>query len=111
MEKWLDVDFESSCFLTDQFRAFSRDFKKFVKKNLPEDSELVGWSRGHFEISGFVKRGDKYAYFSTSDVRFFRKQWYKNMLVRSAAHEKDYTGGSNCFIALPNFKEEVSKFL
>jgi hypothetical protein len=60
---------------------------------MPKGAQMVGWNRGHFYVSGFVKRGDKYAYFATRDVRDSR--WHEAILVRTAKNEKDYVGGPN----------------
>ena len=106
MEKWLDFPFESSSGLTEEFAQFAKDFKKELVKRVSMEWELVNWSRGHFEVSGFLKNKTtgKYIYFSTSDVRHFPNSWYNDILIRTAEHDKDYTGGSNrstSWISLP----------
>ena len=103
MKKWINYEFESSCSKTPEFVAFARDFKRFVKKALPYGAELVKWNVGHFYVSGFVKKNDKYVYFETSDVRFFPNTWFTNLLIRTAQHVKDYTGGANTYTALDEF--------
>lgn len=110
VEKWLGYEFESSCGDTDEFLAFVKDFRKFIKENLPDNSELVGFNKNHFECSGFVKRDTHYVYFSISDVRYWQG-WYDNVLIRTAKHEKDWTGGSNRFTRLPDFKKNVEYLL
>jgi hypothetical protein len=104
IENWLDYEFYSSSGLTEEFASFTKDFKKYLKDNLTKDYELVNFNRGHFYLSGFIKniQTNKYMYFSTSDVRFFKNEWYNNILVRTAEHEKDYTGGRNLQIPLPD---------
>ncbi len=108
--KWYNHEFESSCSTTDEFVKFTRDFKKYIK-DAAKPFELVNFSRGHFYISGFVKNTTtgKYIYFGTSDVRFFREEWHTQILIRSAKHEKDYTGGRNGFYTLENFKQAVTE--
>ena len=97
MEKWYDYTFESSSGLTAEFQAFVKDFKKYLLQQVRKDFELVNCSRGHFEISGFLKnkKNKKFVYFSISDVRYFPNSWYNNILIRTAENEKDYTGSSN----------------
>ena len=58
---------------------------------------------------GFVRRGDKFVYFSTSDVRFDRFGWADRLLVRIAKHAKDYTGGRNQSTELQNFGTVVDQ--
>ncbi len=58
-------------------------------------AELVSFNKGHYYVSGFIKREEKYVYFSISDVRHFPGSWVNDVLVRTAKHEKDYTGGAN----------------
>jgi len=97
INKWLDYTFESSSGLTEEFAQFARDFKKELIKVIKPDFELINYSRGHFEISGFLKdKYGKFIYFSTSDVRYFKNEWFNNILIRTAQHDKDYTGGRNC---------------
>ena len=97
IEKWLNHSFESSCSLTPEFASFAKEYKKELAKQLPENCEIVAWNRGHFDISCFIKNNatGKFLYLSTSDVRYFRNAWYENILIRTAKHEKDYTGGRN----------------
>lgn len=109
MQEWIDYSFESSSGLTEEFAQFARDFKKELTKMVNLEWELVNWSRGHFEVSGFLKNRstEKYIYFSTSDVRHFQNEWYENILIRTAKHDKDYTGGRNCFTTWENLPEDI----
>lgn len=107
MNKWIGTHFQSSTKTTREFDLFSREFKQYIKKNLPENAELVNWNKGHFYVSGFIKREDKFVYFSVSDVRFFKDEWYNHVLIRSAKHEKDYSGGQNMLTNLPEFREAI----
>ena len=109
IESWLGFQFESSSGLTEEFATFYQDMKGYLKKELESDFELVNVSRGHFEISGFVKNKvtGKYAYLSMSDVRYWQDEWYEHILVRTAEHDKDYTGGSNDYTNLVKLKEHL----
>lgn len=103
IEKWLGHEFESSCYTTDEFLEFSKDFMKFLRRETKKsDLEISDFSLGHFEVSGFLKNNktDKMAYFSVSDVRFFKDEWFNNVLVRTAKNNKDFTGGFNNYINL-----------
>lgn len=111
MDKWIDFEFESSSGLTEEFAQFSRDFKKHLKNVAKPDYEVVSFSRGHFECTAFFRNiaTGKFVYVSISDIRFFSNEWYNNILVRTAKHEKDYTGGSNCSCTLPELKDSLIK--
>jgi hypothetical protein len=61
-----------------------------IKRAFPEAK--ITFNAGHYYCSCFVKFNENnIVYMSTSDYRFSNQSF----LVRSAKHEKDYTGGSN----------------
>ena len=95
--KWKGHRFQSSTVKTDEYKEFARDFKKAIKKELPHNFELVNFNVMHFCLSGFLycDQTDAYVYFSISDVRYFQDDWINNVLIRTAEHEKDYSGGTN----------------
>lgn len=108
--EWLGRDFESSSGTTPEFAQFAKDYKKALTKEL-EGYELVGWSRGHFDISAFFKNRStgKLVYISTSDVRGGQDGWYNNILIRTAQHEKDYRGGSNNWTSFDRIKDDADR--
>ena len=110
MKEWLGTKFKSSCYRTDQFDNFARDFKNYLKKMLANDYEII-FKKGHFELFGFLKnkKTGKYAYFSISDVRYWQDEWFYNVLIRSAKNEKDFFGGTNQYCTLENIKIEADK--
>lgn len=111
MERWIGYNFESSSGLTEEFATFAKEFKKELTKQLPDNCEIVNWSRGHFEVSCFIKNNTsgRFAYLSTSDVRYFSDSWYEDILIRTAKHEKDYTGGSNDSSDWKNLKKNLER--
>jgi len=111
MHNWKDYIFESDIIKTPEFKSFARAFKKFIKHNLPANSELVTFDTGHFYVSGFIlnRETSQYVYFCTTDVRHFPGEWYKNLLVRSAKDSQDFRGGSNNYTDLTHFKESVER--
>lgn len=95
----LRQEFESDSRRTPQYLEFHRTFKREFSKAL----SLIGCTQvevskpNHFDVSGFftAPSGQPY-YFSLSDLR-----WSKdNLLVRTAKHYKDYTGGHNNFVRI-----------
>ena len=102
LQKYLTTEFESSSTKTPQFTAFASAYKAHIKKALPPHLTIEAWNVGHFEMSGFIKNTQtgKLCYISTSDVRYNSNAWYNNILIRTAEHAKDYTGGSNNYTTL-----------
>jgi hypothetical protein len=102
----LKIEMQSSSGLTPQFKEFFNTFKKEITAILKQHncSDIIV-SRGHFYISGFftLPNGQIY-YFSVSDVRGMHYGFNKPQLMyRTAKHNKDYTGGSNCFVNIEDF--------
>ena len=106
-----DWEFSSGGTIGDDFRVFTRLFKKQVGGSLPAGARIVNFSRGHYYISGFIERDGRFVYFSMSDVRHFPGGWHDNILIRTAKSDKDYTGGSNCYTTLDNFQRNVETLL
>ena len=112
INKWKDVEFESSYSKTPQFIEFTKDFKTAFKHALGDSAQAIKFNVGHFYISGFITlANDSIVYFSTSDVRGVRGfpgAWAKNILVRTAESYTDYTGGSNNYCTLLNVGEKIN---
>ena len=87
-------EFESSSTRTPQYLAwhklFKREFVKFLTQKGMMEVQIN--KPNHFDMSGFflAKNGQLW-YFSISDLRCSKD----SMLIRTAKHPKDYTGGSN----------------
>jgi hypothetical protein len=107
IQQWKDIQFESSSALTPQFASFARAYKKAIIETLGNKFALVSWNRGHFYISTFFRNTltGKLVYLSCSDVRFFPQAWYDNILIRTAEHERDFTGGTNHYASLGTLYE------
>lgn len=110
VEKFKNVAFESSCYETPEFKAFFNGFKKSLKAELAGSGmELAEISKGHFEISGFLKKGEKFVYFSVRDVRSY--DWHRQVLYRTAKSVKDYTGGQNHFCSFGGLVKSCERLL
>jgi len=105
-ERW---EFSTGGTTGEDFNLFARLFKKYIKNNLPLNAELISFSKGHYILSGFIKKKDRFIYFSISDVRCFKNEWLEHILIRTAQHDKDYTGGRNCFTTLKDFRVKVEQ--
>ena len=108
LEDWRGNEFESSCYKTPEFTAFARMYRARVNGIAKQVGlKAVSWNVGHFYLSAMFKHGltGQHVYLSTSDVRHFQENWWNHILVRTAKHDKDWTGGSNCSATLHNLNE------
>ena len=96
--KATQAEFESSSGKTPEYlawhRLFKREFSAFLKSKGASNIEIG--KPNHFDMSGFFTLGNTIWYFSISDLRGFKD----NMLIRTAKHYKDYTGGMNQYAPL-----------
>lgn len=113
-----NYQFESSTEKTKEFTSFATKFKNVIKSILEETNPnciLDSFNVGHFYVSGFIKNqeNNKFVYFSISDVRCSNVRHYvlDRILVRTAQHNKDFTGGANNFVELENFKFKLERLL
>ena len=85
-------------------RVFKKEFRMILNKIQATDFEI---SKGHFYVSGFFRVGEQLVYFSISDVRHgFNPD---QMLVRTAEHNKDWTGGHNQYVTIgDNMHKEIA---
>ena len=89
--------------MSEQFKKFQTSFFNTMRKIAKSmDAELVNPIRGHYYISGFIKKVDKYVYFNYSNftnraVANLKGDigWNSPMLVRLADSDHDYTGHEN----------------
>ena len=70
-----------------------------------------GGSSGHFYVSAFLRNSvtGKIVYINVGDVRaqICGKWSLDNVLYREAKDDKDYRGGHNMFVPLPQLLERV----
>lgn len=113
INKWEEVAFESSSQTTKEFTDFAREFKAVIKEQVSPDFTIVGYSRGHFEVSAFLqhKESGRFLYVHISDVRHFPGEWYKHVLIRTAKDEKDYSGGHNQYTLLTQLGEKAKSIM
>ena len=102
--EWKPIEFMSSAYKTEQFKDFTRDMRRHIKKVFSEIAE-VDFNVGHFYFFVFLKnkKTGKYCYINIGDVRWNlgMGDWYDSVLIRTAKHDKDYTGGGNNFCKIP----------
>ena len=96
--------------VSDEFKDFVNDFKKTV--NSIKDVSLEKFSSGHYDVSGFVSKDDKYAYFSYSVPRGEQPidgntNGVYGILIRTADSSNDYRGGVNHFTNFDKLEENL----
>lgn len=96
--------------ISDEFKDFARLYKNMLNRMCKKNGwKLVNFNRGHYYCSWFIKNGEKFIYCSFSDVRHFAREWYKNILYRSAKSDSDYTGGSNWYSDIESLECHLQK--
>ena len=109
-----------------EFHSFQVAFINAMRKIAKTiGAEIVNHSYGHYDVSGFFKKGDKYVYFSYSNgcgyggrTHIILKGGHEwdcgccaPLLIRTAEHEKDYHGGTNNFRPFTQCEELIEKLL
>ena len=111
LEKYLDYEFSTGCETGEDYKSFQRKYIKYLRTLCnANDWQLVNVGRNHYEFSAFIKNAENnHIYISISDVRFWKNEWYNRILIRTAAHEKDYRGGMNSYTSLPNLTQAAER--
>ena len=87
---------------TPPFHQFAMQFKTVLTRHVAPDWLPVSTHTGHFMLSGFLKHRatGAFVYWAVSDVRFYPHAWHQDILIRTAAHLRDYHGGPNHYTTL-----------
>lgn len=114
---------DDGCYLSSEFKGFQTAFINAMKKIAASlGGEVVNTSKGHYDVSGFIKRGDKYVYFDYSNGCGFGGRthiilkgnngcYHQPLLIRAARHEKDYTGFTNNFASFDRCETLIERLL
>lgn len=100
-------DYTHANFFKGYFIPIARkEFKAIAKKIGAE----ITFSPNYFEWSAFFCKDGKYIYVHVGDVRYnVCGHWYDDVLYRTAANEKDYTGGANCRCSYDELADKLSE--
>jgi len=105
VKDYKNTNFVSSCERTEQYVKFERLCKSEIKKQCKDNGiNLHKFNGNHFCWSAVLEKDGKFIYVSMSDVRFFGN-WYDAILIRTMAHEKDWSGGANHYCSF----DEIGK--
>lgn len=119
IKKWDKKELEDwGTTVSKEFGSFQTAFKNIMKKIAEScNAELVKYSKGHYDMSGFIKRDDKYVYFNYSNyqdratVNLTKKGFGCAMYFRTAASDTDYHGGSNNNVPFSECEETIERLL
>lgn len=112
VEKWLNYEFSSGPVAGDDYKKFQRTAKADLKKK----AESVGYTLhsfhpGHYEFSAVLRDNEtgNFIYVAIMDVRGLYNQWYKQVLYRTMAHDKDWHGGYNQWCAWSELPDALER--
>ena len=112
IKKWLSyIFYDVECRTGSDFTVFCKDLQSEIEAQLKESGfTIVKFSKGYFLVSGFISDSEtgKYVYFNIGDVRD-TGLWHDKILIRSAASDKDYTGGWNHYTSLDGFGDAIRR--
>lgn len=93
----------------ENFRGFTLKFNRDLKYVLQklDGFEELRTSKGHYYLSGFFRVKGQWFYYNLSDVRYWTRDI--KLLVRTADHPKDYTGGQNNYVKFYNTEDMLHK--
>ena len=113
LKKYLDYEFSTGVYTGEDYKTFQTKYINYLRSICKENGwQLINVGRNHYSFSAFITDTENhYIYLSISDVRFFRNEWFTNVLIRTAKSEKDYTGGSNKYYSLPVLQFAIHKLL
>lgn len=109
--------------LKDAGTYVSREYRQFQTALIREisnyakaiDATVVTNSKGHYDTSCFIRRNSKFVYISHSSSLSRRADGVKielnSFLIRTARHEKDYTGGSNHYCHISKLQLKIDELL
>ena len=111
LKKYLYYDFSSGPYTGQDYLTFQTKYINYLRSLCKTNGwELVNVGRGHYYFSAFIKNADgKHLYLSIDDVRGCNNHWYDRILIRTAAHAKDYRGGHNFYTSLTELTEKAER--
>lgn len=105
---------DAGAYMSTEAKRCANNFKSLIKEYFePLGFELVNWNAGHYDVSGFIKRGATCIYISWDIPRYGKpidvnvSSVHNGVLFRQANDEKDYTGKFNNFSSITNLKGQI----
>lgn len=108
---------DDGAWVSKEFNAFQNAFKREMDKLAQSiGATLVRFSKGHYDVCGFIERNGKYVYFDYSSALCGSRSTpmltsSTAMYCRTAEHDKDYRGGYNNFTSFVECKDLIDRLL
>ena len=113
---------DDGCYVSKEYKSFQTAFINAMKKIAAElGGEVVNASKGHYDVSGFIRVGDSYIYFSydtslcdggrTHIILKPNNCWLEPLLIRTAKSDRDYTGGCNNYAPFSQCEQLIRRLL
>ena len=110
------------CVVSKEFKSFQVAFFNALRKIAKENGwEVVKPIYGHYDMSCFIKKGEKYVFVDYSNslntgrnvvcLKGEVRGCNAPMLIRTAKSDKDYTGGYNNFCQFDKCEEKIKELL
>lgn len=75
LQKYLDYEFSTGCDTGEDYKTFERKYINYLKTLCKEQGGEFVWAhKNHYEFTACFSYNEKYAYFSISDVRFWKNE-------------------------------------
>jgi hypothetical protein len=123
IKKWNNKPLQDcGSYVSEEYNKFQNAFKREMTKIANNiGANLVSFSKGHYDVSGFIERNGKFVYFSYSSALSrngrstptltYQQSTYPTMLCRTAKNNKDYRGGTNNSVWFENCENVIDKLL
>lgn len=111
LKNWIGHKFSSGCDTGEDYLAFQKDARADLRKQAASAGyKLHKFYKNHYCFSAVLQHEEtgSYVYIYVTDVRCGRK-WHEEVLYRTMAHEKDWTGGPNRFCAWDGISAALSR--
>ena len=113
---------DDGCYVSKEYHSFQVAFMNAMRKIANSvGGELVSPSYGHYDMSGFIKRGLNYVYFSydtslceggrTKVILKGKGGWHSPLLLRTAKDARDFRGGCNNYESFENCEGMIARLL
>lgn len=108
IEKYLNYKFNSDWENTKEYLDFQSKYISYLRYIFNKQKyRIIKINKNHFEFSLFVFANNKLVYFSISDVRYYKNEWYNNILIRTVNSENDYIGNKNYYTNLKSLISNI----
>lgn len=110
-QKWQNQSVEDyGAYMSPSAKQFAKDIKAVIKEIAINNGASLEWFNiNHYDVSGMIKKDEKYIYFHRDIERYNKSiNLSHNLLIREAKHAKDFTGGRNNYCNFEEFESTMN---